>query len=128
MLTRRQILTRGTTLLVLTPILAPILGCSSSDGDGTPDGTCAGVSTTSSVDVQHTHTLCVLTTDLTTPPAAGVTYTTSVDGSHSHRVTLTQAQLTSINTGQSVPVTSTNDPDPIANNALHTHTFTIKKA
>lgn len=123
MLTRRQLLTRGTTLLVLVPIL----GCSSSDGDGTPDGTCAGVSTTSTVDAQHTHTLCVLTTDLTTPLAGGVTYTTSVDGSHSHKVVLTQADLTSINAGQTVTVTSSNDVDPI-NNALHMHGFSIKKA
>jgi hypothetical protein len=122
MYTRRQLLTRGTTLLLLVPVVGPILGCSSSSSNSGPDAaTCAGVSSTSSVTGQHTHTLCVLTTDLTSPPAAGVNYTTSLDSGHTHHVALTAANLTSINSGQTVMVTSTTD-----NN--HSHTFAITKA
>jgi hypothetical protein len=77
------------------------------------------VLSTSTVTNNHTHTLCVPTTDLTTPPAAGATYTTSSDAGHNHTVALTQQQLQSINSGGSVTVTSS---QPYA------HDFTIKKA
>jgi hypothetical protein len=66
----------------------------------------------------HTHTLCVPTTDLTSPPAGGKTYTTSVALNHSHTVVLTQAQLQTIDSGGSVTVT-TSSPLP--------HNFTISK-
>ena len=112
-------------------VLVPILGCSSDDdgggGGGGSGGACAGVRSTSSFESQHTHTLCVLTTDLTTPPSAGVSYTTSIDSSHSHKVSLGQADLAAINAGQTVMVTSSSDVDPI-NSESHTHRFSIKKA
>jgi hypothetical protein len=123
MFTRRELLTRGTTLLLLVPIVGPILGCSSSSSSPS----CDGVDTTSTTDEFHTHTLCVRTSDLTNPPAAGVIYTTSNESMHTHKVMLTQANLTAINGGQAVPVTSSSDNDPI-DNKLHTHVFTIKKA
>jgi hypothetical protein len=119
MFTRRELLTRGTTMLLLIPIVS----CSSSGDDG--GGSCAGVETTSTVNADHTHTVCVLTTNLTTPPAT-VTYTTSNVGSHTHTVMLTMAQLTMINGGQTVTVTSSTDPDPI-NGMAHSHDFMIKK-
>lgn len=118
MLTRRELLTRGTTLLVLVPIV----GCSSSS-DGP---SCDGVDSTSTVNASHTHTVCVPTADLTNPPAAGAIYTTSNEGMHTHKVTLSQANLTAINGGQTVPVTSSSDPDPI-NGQVHSHDFSIKK-
>jgi len=124
MLTRRALLTRGTTVLLLVPVVGPLLGCTD---DATSGGSCSGVSSTSSVDTQHSHTVCVLTTDLTSPPAAGVSYTTSNDSGHTHKVALTAANLTAIQSGQTVPVTSSSDVDPI-NNQAHTHTFMIKKA
>jgi hypothetical protein len=46
----------------------------------------------------------VESTDLTTPPAKGVTFTTSVAEDHTHTVTLTQAQLQTIAMGQEVTV------------------------
>jgi hypothetical protein len=111
--TRREVLS-ATTMLLLVP-LAP-LACSSSSS---PAGNnCSGIFETSTVTNGHTHTLCVPTTDLTTPPAAGVTYTTSTDAGHSHTVTLTQAQLQSIEGGTAVTVT-TSSPAP--------HNFTISK-
>ena len=90
MLTRRDVLLRGTTLL----LLVPVIGCSTSSGTTPgPGASCAGPITVSSVDASHTHTVCVLTSDLTHPPASGVTYTTSTDGEHTHNVTLAAADL-----------------------------------
>jgi hypothetical protein len=132
MLTRRQLLTRGTTLLVLTPILGPVLAACSSDdtsssasagggADASSGGSCAGTDSTSTVSEGHTHTVCVLTTDLSNPPANGMTYTSSdVDG-HTHNIMLTMAQLASINSGTQVTVTSTAAADG------HTHDWSIAK-
>jgi hypothetical protein len=120
MFTRRELLTRGTTLLVLVPIL----GCSSSSGDS---GACNGIESTSTVNASHSHMLCVATADLSSPPVAGVMYTTTNNGSHTHRVQLTQANLTAIAAGQTVMVTSSSDVDPI-NGVAHTHDFAITKA
>lgn len=117
MFTRRELLTRGTTVL----LLIPVIGCSSSSDDGS----CAGVESTSTNNSQHTHTLCVLTSDLMSPQAP-VTYTTSNVSNHTHRVTLTAANLTAIIGGQTVMVTSTSDPDPI-DGTVHSHDFMIKK-
>lgn len=119
-LTRRELLSRSTALL-LVPVVGAISGCASSSGgsSGGPAGSCDGVFETSTVTDNHTHTLCVPTTDLTSPPAAGMTYTTSIALNHSHTVMLTQAQLETIESGGSVTVT-TSSPAP--------HDFTIKKA
>jgi hypothetical protein len=123
MLTRRELLARGTTVL----LLVPIVGCTtSSDPTTVPVPSCAGTTTRSSVDAAHTHTVCVLNTDLSSPPAAGVSYTTSTDGGHTHQVTLTKADLTAINAGQQMMVTSTSDVDP-GNGSPHTHKFSITK-
>jgi hypothetical protein len=62
----------------------------------------------------------VLATDLTTPPSAGVTYTTTLMNGHEHMVSLSAAQLTSIEAGQEVTVTSSSTG--------HTHAFMIMKA
>src|SRR5262249_44220803 len=106
MLTRRELLSRATTTLLLIPILSSCSNSSSPSPDAAP--ACTGVDTTSTVSAAHTHTVCVLTSDLTAPPAAGVTYHTSVDGNHDHTVTLSQAQLQSIEAGTAVTVTSSN--------------------
>jgi hypothetical protein len=128
MLTRRQLLTRGTTVLLLAPILSPLLSsCSSSSGDDTGGGTCDGIDSTSTVNASHSHTVCVPTTDLTSPPSAGATYTSSNDGNHTHTIMLTMAQLTMIEAGTAVTVTSSSDVDPI-NGADHTHDWTLMKA
>jgi hypothetical protein len=120
-LTRREILSQSTTLLLMVP-LAPLAGCSSSSSGSTADSgapaPCDGIEDTSTVTNNHTHTLCTLTSDLENPPAAGVDYTTSFNAGHSHTVTLTQAQLQSIESGGSVTVT-TSSPYP--------HNFTISK-
>ena len=126
MMTRRELLGRATTTLLLIPILS---SCSSNSTDNTPDAApaCDGIATTSTVSAAHTHSLCVLTSDLTSPPAAGVTYRTSEEGSHDHTVTLSMAQLASIEASTPVTVTSSNVIDPYTGNP-HTHGFTITKA
>lgn len=124
MLTRRELLARGTTVL----LLVPIIGCtSSSDSTAPPVGpACAGTDVLSTSDASHTHTVCVLNSDLTNPPDAGVTYTTSTDGGHTHMMSLTKADLMAISGGQIITVATTNDVDP-ANGTPHTHHFAISK-
>jgi hypothetical protein len=123
MLTRRAFLARGTTVLVLVPIVACTASSTPTAG---PGASCAGTDVLSSTDASHTHTVCILNSDLTNPPASGATYTTSIDGQHTHNVTLTQANLTALNGGQTITVTSTNDVDPL-NKTPHAHSFSITK-
>ena len=121
-ITRRELLSKSTVLLLLVPVAA----CSSTPASSvveTPDdpSSCAGVFEISTVDNNHNHSLCVPTTDLTSPPANGMIYTTSTDEGHEHTVTLTQTQLQTINSGMAVTVT-TNPP------VAFPHQFTIQKA
>ncbi|SRR5258706_10268580 len=118
-LTRRDLLASSTVLLLFIPVASAMTACGSSD---TPSGNgngCDGVFSTSSVTNSHTHTVCVASSDLSSPQASGATYTTSTDLNHNHTVQLTQAQLQSINGGASVTVRSS---EPAA------HDFVIKKA
>jgi hypothetical protein len=115
MQTRREFVRQATVTLFLVPLAA--VACSSSS-NGSSSGGCDGLDPTSTVALGHTHTVCVLSSDLSSPPSGGVTYTTS-GPDPTHTVTLTQAQLQSIQSGQSVTVTTS-----VANN--HTHDFTIQ--
>jgi hypothetical protein len=115
MLTRRELVT-GTTIALL---LVPIAACGSSGGTTPGSASCSGVSSTSSVALGHTHTVCVLETDLTSPPSTGATYTTS-GPDPMHTIELTAAQLSSINGGQSVSVTT-------STNGGHDHQFVLLK-
>jgi hypothetical protein len=111
---------------MLVPVVPAVLqACSSSPSDG-PGNSCAGTAPLSTVNEGHTHSVCVPTSDMTSPPATGVTYTSSNDGSHTHTITLTAEQLSSIASGQSVAVTSTSDVDPKTQMA-HTHDWIITK-
>ncbi|HUJ63499.1 MAG TPA: hypothetical protein VLX92_33600 [Kofleriaceae bacterium] len=119
-------MSRSVTLLLFIPIAASCSSSSSAKPDAS-GGTCDGVDVTSSVNASHTHQVCVLTSDLTAPPASGVTYTTTLVGAHTHTVTLAQADLQTIESGGTVTVTSSSDVDP-TNGMDHTHTFAIMKA
>ena len=112
MQTRREFLSHATVTLFLVPVAAACSNSSSASSDS-----CAGFEATSSVAQSHTHTVCVLTADLTNPPAAGVTYTTSTPDP-THTVTLTQANLQAIQSGQTVMVTTSTDGG-------HNHTFPL---
>jgi hypothetical protein len=125
-LTRRELLSKSTVLLLMVPVAGGALACSTSNNSSSSviqasddASACDGILEISTVTNDHDHNLCVPTTDLTAPPAAGVTYTTSFNDGHDHTVALTQAQLTSIEGGTAVTVT-TSSPYP--------HNFTISKA
>ncbi len=127
MQTRREFLNGATVTLLMIPLGVAACGSSNnsspagiSDDDGGVPGCDDGIGVTGTIANNHTHTICVLDTDLTNPPAAGVTYVSSNVLSHTHNVTFTQAQLQTINGGASVTVTSS-APDP-------THNFTVMKA
>jgi hypothetical protein len=110
---------------LVTLLLIP-LGCSSSSGYSTPTpggAACDGVSSTSSVVDAHTHTICVLQTDLSSPPASGASFQSSNVGGHTHMVVLTQTDLTMIAGGGSVTVTSS-----LGEGGQAAHEFTIMKA
>ncbi|HEX4454801.1 MAG TPA: hypothetical protein VH143_28270 [Kofleriaceae bacterium] len=132
MLTRRQLLTRGTTMLLLIPFID---ACSSNNSSSAVDAgsgadaasACSGVDSTSTLVASHTHSICVPSTDLTAPPTAGVTYTSTNVGGHTHTIPLTQADLQMIESGTAVgPITSSSAVDSI-NGEAHTHQWTIMK-
>ena len=115
MFNRREFVSRATITLLLVPIAA----CGAGSGATSGAGGCSGVSSTSSVTLGHTHTVCVLEADLTSPPSGGVTYTTS-GPDPTHTITLTAAQLSSINGGQSITVTT-------STSGGHTHQFVLSR-
>ncbi len=112
---RREFVFGATVALVLVPVAA----CSSNSSDGST-ADCSGLSSTSSVAEGHTHTVCVPETDLTSPPSGGATYTTS-GPEPTHTISPTAAQLTAINGGQSVTLTT-------STNGGHDHQFVLSKA
>lgn len=109
---------------IVTLLAIPLVGCGSDDQPagtgGSTNNSCQGTSATGSF-VGHTHTVCVLSTDLTNPPSGGGTYNTTSNSGHLHSVVLTQANLVTINGGASVTVDS-------SSSSGHTHSFTIQKA
>jgi len=61
--------------------------------------------------------------EVETPPAAGIAKTTTSNSAHTHSFDMTQAELTTVNGGGSVTVTSGNSDI----GGAHTHSFTITK-
>jgi hypothetical protein len=133
MKTRRQFLTQATVTLLLVPLTecassSPPAASTGDDGGASPDAAaCDGVHTTSSNVSEHTHTLCVPQSDLSSPPGQGATYTSSSsldplnDENHTHTITLSAQQLLSIETGAQVVVTSSVSDS-------HTHQFAIVRS
>ena len=74
---------------------------------------------TSSNEQGHTHTITIDKTEIEAPPAAGISRQTSANG-HTHTFTMTAAELTNVNNGSSVGVTTSDSNG-------HSHTFTIQK-
>ncbi|MDQ7826958.1 MAG: hypothetical protein RDV48_29435 [Candidatus Eremiobacteraeota bacterium] len=82
---------------------------------------------TSTDNENHNHTARVYGTSLSAPDASGWTDTSSQVLSHTHTMALTQAQLSSINSGQYVTVTSSTAANPTTGYS-HSHTWTVYKA
>lgn len=122
--------------LLVLPAGVFLLRCSSNtSGSGGYGGTPSGSSNapgaaptvngnqavyTSSNVAAHTHTFGINLTDFTTPPANGVSGETSDNAQHTHTVSVSAADLASVETGQSVMITTSNV-------AGHTHVFTFVK-
>jgi hypothetical protein len=139
MLTRRRLLVHGTSMLIFTPLMAPVIvGCGNatpapapvdappSRPDAPPVQTCAGIMRVSSIDDSHSHSVCVPTADLNNPPANGATYESSTESAHTHRLILTTSQLAAIAAGSSVVLVSSNELDP-ETGVVHEHTWMLIK-
>ncbi|RPH69783.1 MAG: hypothetical protein EHM78_13980 [Myxococcaceae bacterium] len=113
---RREVLFRVGGLLLALPASRVLLACGGDTGMG-PDS----LRFISSSDLGHTHFFTLQLTEITSPPAAGISRQTSNDLSHTHTVTLTEADLDSINAGNTVTITTSNDDN-------HTHTFAFRKS
>jgi hypothetical protein len=74
----------------------------------------------------HNHTARVYRSAFTSPPSSGWTDTSSQIMNHTHDMTLTQAQLSSINGGQSITVQSTSATNP-STGVNHYHSWTVTK-
>jgi hypothetical protein len=116
---RREVIVKLGGLLLVLPASRVLMACGSDSG-GNP----TSLTFTSSNDDGHTHTVSLGLTEIGTPPAAGVTKTTSTDLSHNHTVTLTMADLDSIDAGNTVTKTTSEDTEP---GHVHTHTFAFHK-
>lgn len=112
--TRRSFIEQ--TLIVL--IVVPLAACGD-DGES-ESRECDGAGATSSVNMGHSHFVCIPSSDLVNPPGTGGTYTTTLDDGHTHEVTLTAADLEELAGNGSVNVTSTLDDG-------HTHSFVLER-
>jgi hypothetical protein len=116
-LNRREAILRVGGILLVIPAARVLMACGSDSGSNS-------LHFTSSNDLNHTHTVDLSQADVSTPPAAGKTETTSNDDSHTHTVTLTEADFQSINAGQTITITTSEDETP---GFVHTHTFNFHK-
>lgn len=91
---------------VLVAIVPATLSCGGDDDEDGGGASCDGVSETSSSEDGHTHSVCIPSADLMSPPTAGGTYITTSASGHTHAVALTAADLTTLAGGGSVMVTT----------------------
>ena len=117
---RREVIFRIGGILLAIPASQVLMACGSDSG-GNPNS----LTFTSSLDDNHTHTVSLQLSDITSPPAAGATETTSLNQSHTHTVTLTETDFASINAGNTVTKTTSEDETP---GHVHTHTFDFRKS
>ncbi len=106
------------------PAVAGALYLISCGNSSTGPSAVADISSVSSVANAHTHTVAVPAADQL--HAATTTYTSSTTSAHDHMVTLTANQLSTLASGGSVTVTSTNST--VTGNHTHDFTFQGKKA
>ena len=95
-----------------------LIGCSD-NSPSSPSAT-ADITSVSTVNNAHTHTIGVPASDQM--KAVTTTYTSSNTSAHDHQVTLSASQLSTLASGGAVTVTSTNS----AVTGNHTHDFTFQ--
>ena len=115
-LERREFLTSIGRLALVASAGLTLTACGSTSSDTSGDG----FTVTSSLASGHTHAIFVVLDDLTSPPSNGVSYQSTATNAHFHVVVLTKAQLTSIDEGAVLTVTSTVSDG-------HQHAFSIQK-
>jgi hypothetical protein len=129
---RRQLMFQMGSVLLLLPAARLVSACggespnppgnSGADGGtGADGGSSTPLSFTSSDDGGHTHTVQLEMSLLTDSPAEGAQKTTSSNSGHTHTVALTEAELDSIQAGNTVTKATSQDSG-------HTHTFTFRKS
>ena len=99
-----------------------LIGCGGSSPSSPSD--VASISSVSATSNGHTHTVGVPASDQM--KAVATTYTSSSTSAHDHMVTLNASQLSSLASGGTVTVTSTNST--VTGNHSHDFTFVGKKA
>ncbi len=103
------------SLMVCALMLLPA-GC----GGGSSSSTGSDFDVQSSTASGHSHSVRILAADLNSPPTAGANYTTTTTNGHFHVLNVTTQQLTDINNGLTVTLTTSITEG-------HTHTFTVTK-
>ncbi len=118
-MSRRQFVVEVGSVVILLPA-SGWLSCGGSSTPGGGGGDQTALTFTSSTDSGHNHTYQILMSELSNPPTAGINRETSLASGHTHVVAITQAELQSIQNGQTVTKTST-----VASG--HSHTFQFRK-
>ena len=116
-MSRRQIVVQVGSFLILLPA-SGWLSCGGSSTPARTDQT--ALTFTSSTDAGHNHTYQIMMSELSNPPTDGINRQTSVAAGHTHAVAITQAELQSIQSGQTVTKVSTTSSG-------HSHTFQFRE-
>lgn len=116
---RREVILKVGGILLAIPASRLLMACGSDSG-----GASNSLHFTSSNDLNHTHTVDLANADISAPPDGGRTETTSLDQAHTHTVTLTDSDFASINAGNTVTKTTSEDETP---GFVHTHQFAFHK-
>jgi len=116
-MSRRQLVVQVGSFLIFLPA-SGWLGCGGSSTPGGADQT--ALTFTSSTDAGHNHTYQIMMSELSNPSAAGINRQTSLASGHTHAVAISQAELQSIQSGQTVTKVSTTSSG-------HSHTFQFSK-
>lgn len=122
---RREFIIQAGAALLAVPAALSLASCGNDNGDTAfpffnPGGG-TGFDVANSPDATgHSHSVRVLTSHHTSPPAGGVVYTSNVAEGHSHTIALTQQHLANIDNDMAETVTS-------SQNDGHTHNWTIRK-
>lgn len=85
-----------------------------------PTIACGGVGARSSSVNGHTHDICLPKSDLASPPSSASSYVTTTANGHAHLVSLESTELSAIQRGEVVRVTT-------AEEAGHVHAFVIAR-